>query len=399
MSYLIINRDKGIKLSEILEGVKDDLIVLSWYPLEDSSEFKYYEVIPNLRDLTHYLEFKVIELSKEYNIETIIAEDEFDLIRAGRLRDYLKIEGQSELSAKAFRDKVLMKDYLKEIVNVPKYSSIENALDIYNFVEKTGYPFVIKPRDKAGAQGVKVVRNKDELYEILKSKIDSNSQIERFISGSMYHVDAVVENNNITMFMVSKYVNGCLSFMKSQEILSSYQIDVEDPLYDRLSNYFNSVIDAMPIPPISAYHMEVFHTDSDELIFCEIGSRIGGGKIMNAFENTYSVDLLSYLYRRWAKLPVDSPKYQEKKLTAFMMVPPKKGKLLKLPEEINYDWVQNYNKLGEIGKDYNNPNFFSESIASIVITGTSSNELIQRISLLQDWLSNEIQWDVDLIKV
>jgi ATP-grasp domain len=399
MSILLINRDKGIKLSEILSEVKHELVVLSMYDLPDSDEFKYFEVIPNLRDLTYYLELKAIELHQEYYFKKVIAEDEFDLIRAARLREYFNIEGQTVESAVAFRDKVKMKDYLKGKVDLPEYQALTSASVLHDFVRNYGFPIVVKPRDKAGAQGVNIINNQEELYNFSKTKWDYDLQIETFISGDMYHVDAVVEEGNITMLSVSKYINSCLSFFSKNNILGSYQIHPEAEMYKRLEDYFKKVLSFLPTPRVCAYHMEVFHTKEDKIILCEIASRIGGGYILDTFKQAYSVDVLSYLYRRWCDLPVDKPSPKNtNKLFGFLLIPPQDGVLLSIPEEIKYDWVLKYDKNGEVGKRYNNPSYFTDKIAGIMIEGHSSQDVLDKLFYIENWYNNEVKWDLSLDK-
>lgn len=394
MSVLIINRDKDVKYTEILSELKDELVVLSWYPLPDSDQFMYFEIIPDMRDLTYYLELKAIELNNFYNFKTIIAEDEFDLLRAAKLRDYLNIEGQTEHSAIAFRDKVIMKDYLKGKVAIPEYKSLSSAGVLNDFVKENGYPFVIKPRDKAGAQGVSIIKDKEDLIMFSKQKWEYDLEVEKFISGDMYHIDAFVNNDNISMFMVSKYVNGCFSFFEENSTLGSHQLHPDDQISLRLKDYFVNVLNSLPTPKISAYHMEVFHTKDDKIIFCEIGSRIGGGHILDAFKNMYSIDLLSHLYRSWCGLPVNEPKYDKEKLTGWLMIPPKKGKLLSIPETIDFDWVDSYNKQGEVNKIYEGPSFFADRIASIVISGSNSKELLNRTLYIEKWYNKNVRWEI-----
>ncbi|MED4130651.1 hypothetical protein [Shouchella miscanthi] len=95
-----------------------------------------------------YLEMRVREIMNLYNIDRIIAHDEYDLIRVGKIRDYYGIEGQSELSARMFRDKVFMKETASKTVDVPKFKRIESIFDVIEFVESNNYPFIIKPVDQ-----------------------------------------------------------------------------------------------------------------------------------------------------------------------------------------------------------------------------------------------------------
>lgn len=399
MAILLINRDRDVRLSDMLPEIANKLIVLSWPELDDSSEFLYFELIPNLRNLTGYLELRVLQLHNEYKIDTIIAEDEFDLLRAARLREYLGIVGQTVQSAVVFRDKVLMKDHVRKQVKVPRYKRLESVITLYDFINKHHYPVVVKPVDKAGAQGVVVIRNEDELIVFSKNtKITNELMVEEFIDGDMYHVDAFIDDGRITMFSASKYMNGCLTFFETNAALGSYQLHCSDSMYERLNQFFSQVLLTLPTPPVAAYHLEVFHTKDDDLIFCEIASRIGGGYIIDNFKIQYGIDILSHLYRRQCNLD-ESVSFikANNKLAGFLMFPTQQGTLLEIPDTIEFNCINRYEKLGEIGKDYSGPSYFGDRIAGIIVEIESQSTLPIKDKLIdiERWFSNRVKWDLN----
>lgn len=79
----------------------------------------------------------------------VVFQAEQDIIRAARLRKFLKIEQpytQTLESALCFRDKIIMKERLQtKNINVPKFKRIESTDDIFFFIKENGFPVVIKP--------------------------------------------------------------------------------------------------------------------------------------------------------------------------------------------------------------------------------------------------------------
>ena len=78
----------------------------------------------------------------------VVVLSENDLIRGARIRKLLGIQtGQTVENALRYRDKVLMKDILREgWVAVPECSPVESAADLITFTRLHGFPVVVKPR-------------------------------------------------------------------------------------------------------------------------------------------------------------------------------------------------------------------------------------------------------------
>lgn len=396
MSILVINRDKGYRYSDVLPELKNQLVVLSWYPLPDSDEYQYFEIIPNYRDLTYFLEIRAMELHKQYNFTTVIAEDEFDICRASRIREYCGIAGQTVESTTAFHDKVIMKDLLKGkgIVNLPHYRRVTSAQDLFGFIEEHGYPVVLKPSDGAGSQGVHILRSVEDLHEVSKTLSKQDLIVETYVSGEMYHLDAYIEDGELVFFTASRYINKCFEFFSKTSTLGSFQYHPSEPIYQRLRDTFVQIVAEFPKPKVAAYHMEIFHTDDDELVFCEVASRIGGGYIFDKVKRCYNVEFDQLLYRKWCGLPVEGMTTNDPEtVTGFMMIPSQNGVLRAQPETIPFDWVLKYDKYGEIGKQYAEPKFFSERIAGMFIEGTSSEDVLEKLLELERWYMNEMKWE------
>ncbi|WMZ90429.1 hypothetical protein QS433_07660 [Staphylococcus pseudintermedius] len=90
--------------------------------------FEHYTVNPDI-------EMRALELSQQYDISHVLSISEFDVIRAAKIRALLKIEGQSLISAEAYRDKVLMKQLLQSTsVKTPHFDKAIDSANIQRFV-------------------------------------------------------------------------------------------------------------------------------------------------------------------------------------------------------------------------------------------------------------------------
>ncbi|MDP5274859.1 ATP-grasp domain-containing protein [Chengkuizengella axinellae] len=391
MSILIINNYKKYLYSELFPEVVDKLVVLSSHPLPDSDQFLYFELIEDMSN-AFYAELRAIELHQTYFFTSIVAEDEFDLVLAGRLRDHLGIPGQSEASAIAFRDKVLMKNYLKDELILPFYRPLATFYELLEFIEQHGYPVVVKPRDGAASVNLNILHNKEELIEFAKKPWEHNLMVESYIAGEMYHVDALIKNDETVILSISKYINGCLAFTESKS-LGSYQLHPDEIMYQRLSDYFYKVLSFYPTPNITAYHLEVYHTTQDEFVFCEIASRIGGGYILETVQHAFDVDMSRYWLRHLCELNESRGTPVPKELSGWLLIPPQKAKLIFLPESIPFNWVKKYVKSGKEGMSYDNPNRSIERVAGFVITDNTSHGLLEKLKFLDKWYRDQLMWE------
>ncbi|MDM5248467.1 hypothetical protein [Lysinibacillus sp. G4S2] len=92
------------------------------------------------------IELTALELYEKYQFHSIVAAGEYDLLRAGKLRDLLGIQGQTWESALAYRDKVTMKNIASEHgIPVPEYKRIHTSFELIRTGGKAGDNFKSLP--------------------------------------------------------------------------------------------------------------------------------------------------------------------------------------------------------------------------------------------------------------
>lgn len=347
------------------------------------------------------IEIRALELHKKHKFRAIIAMSEYDLLRAGRLRDILKIKGQSFESALAFRDKVIMKKYLQKVgLMVPNFSKVESVIDIYNFIQTHGYPVIIKPIDGMGSIGTIVLRNRRDLMDYLINGLDYNIEIETFIEGEMYHIDGLVLNGEVVHCWPSKYVNGCLAF-QDDKVLGSYQLNADNPLTQRLIDYTKNALSALPTPENTSFHAEVFHTTNNKLVFCEIASRTGGGLVRQTIQQGFGFDINQLVVQAQCGLEVTVPYYINgegpKVQSGWLLIPPKKGLLKEIPKLSFANWVTKQDISAKPGQEFDGSISSVDAIAGFCISGNSEEQLVFRIQELATWFEQSLVWENKLI--
>ncbi|MDR0270820.1 ATP-grasp domain-containing protein [Paenibacillus sp.] len=397
MSILILNKNarSNSPYDLWLEDLNEKLVILTTTEVAhqfQNGKYEYVEAFDNYENNGN-VEKRAIELNKLHNFKRVIATSECDIVRAGRLRDAMGIEGQDLFSANSFRNKVLMKQLLKEgNVPVPNFLEVKTPLELLDFISTNQYPVVIKPISGSGSNGVTIINNDYELSEFLKIGISDCIEVEQFIDGDMYHVDGLVVNGQIVFSWPSKYINGCLSY-RDGKYCGSTLLEVNNPLYKRLQQFTKSVITALPSPSYTTFHVETFYTPDDNLILCEIASRSGGGRIRESLEHAFGININMLWVRSQCNLDIVIPDIQAPiAQTAFLIVPPKTGILLELPESVPYDWVCDYFISGVTGKKYEGAGSSVDNIAIMILKGQSEIEVKERLGILFNWFTESCKW-------
>ncbi|WP_137791883.1 ATP-grasp domain-containing protein [Bacillus sp. E(2018)] len=392
MAILIINRFSSNKLNyaELLKPTNQQLLLITGQHGFDRNLYDHIEVIDHLDETS--INKITTQLITRYKIQYVIALSELDLIVASKIREKLNIVGQGIESAIAFRDKIVMKDLAKKIVDVPDYKRIESKDDIVTFIKKNGYPIVIKPVDGAGSSNTHIIYNEDQLEELISSTDLKGYEIERFIDGVMYKVDGLIHKDSIILSWPSKYINDCLSFKDGKQA-TYIQLHSSHPLYNRLNTYCEQLLKYLPTPNSTTFHAEIIHTPDNRLVLCEIASRTGGGGVAEVSELIYGLNITEEWIKGQVDLPIKKPIVNDEKLYGVVLIPPKEKLLVSLPERPKIEWVVNYIPEGKIGQVYTKARNSVYYIIMVIITGENETELIHRMNYITETLEASCVWE------
>lgn len=234
-----------------------------------------------------------INLVEKHNIKLVHVMDESDIERAAMVRQLFQLPGQKMLSAQLYRDKYLMKYLLQDIVKLPNFTLIENKQDVIHFIQCNGLPIVLKPR-KGWAS--------NHMHKIIAvSQIDDITDFSGYLAESwidkskMYTVDGIQIDGEIKWYAIHEYDKNILESIENNQdgfaMLTSPKMFDQD-FRTKVKEYTNKILRRLNANEnfTSAFHLEFFYTNG-EFIFCEIGSRLGGGKTMDLIKETYDIDL------------------------------------------------------------------------------------------------------------
>lgn len=368
--------------------------------LKDINQFIYFEKYNDDEELENL----VIKLHQQEKFDLLIALSEKDILRVAKLRELLGIQGQNYFSALLYRDKYIMKQFAKIIgLNVPEFSTFSEPCELMEKVSKIGFPILIKPLSKSGSEGVQVLKNKEEYDDYLEKKSlwGENYDVEQFILGDMYHVDGIVENNELKFVSVSKYWN---SLGKSTTLMESTQnttitfadftinksdwefllLKGETKKFVEKSNFNNGTI-----------HAEFIISEKDKTPhFIEIASRTGGLMISDTIEKKYGIIMNEVSFYLQVGQKVTYPLKNEPENFGFLTVFPQNKKLIeydvsKIKQDLNViDFYENH----KIGKHYKSTEYMNH-IGIILFKGTSQENMKQKIQYLTRLIDSNIKWE------
>jgi formate-dependent phosphoribosylglycinamide formyltransferase (GAR transformylase) len=246
------------------------------------------------------LEWAVREAQSRFWVDRLEATVEAHTLPAAHVRERTHIPGMSARATYLCRDKVAMKEVLREAgVPVAASGGVRSLPEAREFAAAVGYPVILKPRDSAGAAGTYRASNDAELEQAARASGVADgapAAIEEFVEGHEGFYDTLSIRGEPHHEFVSHYYPNVLEAMRtrwiSPQIVSTNE--VEDPRYDEVRQMGRAVNRALGIGT-SATHMEWFFGPKG-LKFSEIGCRPPGVGQWDSYCAGNEFDL----YREWA---------------------------------------------------------------------------------------------------
>ncbi|MEL6429790.1 MAG: ATP-grasp domain-containing protein [Planctomycetota bacterium] len=238
-------------------------------------------------------------------VDRLEATVEAHIMPCAWVREQAQIPGTSQRTAFLCRDKPAMKDALRDAgVATAQSLGTSDADEARKFVEKVGYPVIVKPRDGAGASGTFRANDADSLEHAIRESGLAQGHgvaVEEFIEGHEGIWDALVVGGQVVHEFACHYYPGVLEAMRerwiSPQIVTTNRLD-EPETYDEIKAMGRKVIEAIGIET-SATHMEWFFGPKG-LKFSEIGCRPPGVGMWDVYAAANEFDI----YREWAHLIV-----------------------------------------------------------------------------------------------
>ena len=246
----------------------------------------------------------VRRVAKGQEVDLLETGDESLIMVAAQARKALGIPGQSVRSAQLCRDKPAMKEALRQ-AGVPTAAStgVQSLDELREFVEREGFPVILKPRSALGGLGTyraDDVRELEAAARALGVHQGKAAAVEEFVEGHEGFYDTLCRDGQVLHEFISHYFPNVLEALDdrriSPQIAATNRVSLSS--YDELKAMGRKAIEVLDIGT-GATHMEWFFGPKG-LKFSEIGSRPPGERIWDLYSAGNEMDL----WREWAMVVV-----------------------------------------------------------------------------------------------
>jgi len=219
---------------------------------------------------------------------------------AAWLREQLDVPGMSLDTARAFRDKELMKQRVEAAgLRVPHHTRATTREEVWAAAERFGFPLIVKPIAGAGSADTFRVNDARELEAVLaRTSHVPEVSVEEFVDGEEFTFDTVCIDGKPAYANIAQYHPRPL-IARSNEWISPIVVTIRDmwaPKYQGGIELGMGVLEALNMGS-GFTHMEWYLTAKGEVVFGEIGARSAGGHLVDQMNWTGDIDL----YREWAR--------------------------------------------------------------------------------------------------
>jgi hypothetical protein len=243
-------------------------------------------------------------------VDSVVSLSEFGLLAGALARRHFGLPAVDDEQVMLVRDKVAMKQRLAGVgVRVPRFGTL--GAD----PAELGWcgPTVVKPRDGASSNGVSVYPTATQALIALRER-GAGYELEEFITGDVLHIDGSVLDGVLVDPVVSVCIGTPLQFAQGQPI-ASHQISAPASVLELAGE----VIRGLRLER-GAIHLELIRGER-ELVFLEIGHRVGGAGVLTGYQRHTGIDLAATEICRQAGL-ADPPRSAPSGLFhGFLMCP------------------------------------------------------------------------------
>jgi hypothetical protein len=185
--------------------------------------------------------------------------------------------------------------------------------------------------------------------------------VEKFIEGTMYHVNGILKDKKLVAVWPFQYLNTNFGFTKGS-FYGNASIQPKDEIYEKLIDITKKVLEALP--KCNVFHLELFYS-RNEFYVCEIAARRPGGSIGLLIEELVEPRFVEIEFRINNELPIEVTCID--KSIGDVLVPKPIGTITKIPDQIPFGILKVLGKVGDVytGFDINHLN----TLARIVCEG------------------------------
>jgi biotin carboxylase len=342
---------------------------------------------------------RAAQLIEQEDHEHVISFVEADLMRIAALRARYELPGLRPETAVGFRDKIKMKTLASARgISVPAGREINTAVDLLTFLDAVGYPAILKPIAGRGSANTFRLADAKATDAVLRAGVIGRGEgfarllAEEYVEGDQYRIDGLYADGQRLVTSISRYSGNPLAYLGGGWLISS-TVDETSRIAHRLGEFVDHLLGpGLGLSEASAFHVQVFHTSSDELILGEAAARIGGGRVTAEVRASHEVDLpLELVHATIAERRQERRFLPQLRCAGKVLIAPRGAMLAAIPSRCPFPWVVEY-RHKPAGRRYPLMTHTNAEIASAIVTGPNHAAVQDRLDTLQEYFATHVRW-------
>lgn len=283
---------------------------------ETKASLSEYYRVDNLEDYNQVYKAVAYFISKYGRIDFVESQNEYWLETDARLRSDFNINSGTKFEDLAvMKYKSKMKAVYESVgLSVARYCLVDTFENALAFIEKVGYPVVVKPDNGVGATSTYKLKNQGELEYFFATKDDRIYIMEEYVNGHVETFDGITDSNKNILIA------------NSTIMLNSIMDNVNDHCDTAFCNRFvaGSDIEEVGSKVVKAFdtrsrffHFEFFRLEADkeglgkkgDLVGLEVNMRAPGAYMPDMMNFSYESDV----YTIWADMVIYDKCFMELK--------------------------------------------------------------------------------------
>ena len=290
LSHALMDRDDirpiFIRTNKNLKFFTDDY-------LEKTKYLKPY-VIDYYNDMDEEVEKFRDYLNREnIHLDYFLNDSEYYMEFSHRFAGKLGLEALSEEQLSWVRDKVPMKNKLREIgIDTALYREINSKDDIKNFfVKNDNKKIILKPRKGMNSKDLHIISSLEDIDNLDIDIKDNKYMAEEFLDDHEWHIESIIQNGKVLDSFVT-YVPISPIWATIENDINCHVPVVRVPEYFKFSprDLIQDIASGMDLKNGSMI-TEVFVSDDGDVKVGEIGFRLPGFQYVLNYSYSYGIDL------------------------------------------------------------------------------------------------------------
>ena len=293
-------QDNGVRVLGIGDCPYDNL---AW---ELRSSLTEYYWVSSLEEYDEVYRAVAFFIHKYGRIDYLESNNEYWLEQDAALREDFNIStGFRPADMPAIKYKSRMKEgYGRAGIPMAMYHMVTDKAGCEAFIEKVGYPVIVKPDNGVGANSTYKLNDPADLEAFFARKDGNRYIMEEFIDGSIVSYDAIVNSRGEPIYEAGNLTIG--SIMDTVNQRRSCRLLIRDQLPEALRDMGRAALKAFNVKK-RMVHFEFFHLSRDQrigkagdFVALEVNMRPCGGILPTMMNYAHSTDV----YQIWADMIV-----------------------------------------------------------------------------------------------